>query len=278
MQGRGLSTHAFTHALDTNHHMFMKLENGKVGGPPNAQIQSPCLSDGAARPLRRAERAMWCTPAGPRQLPAAAEGVRPGVHARRPAAAPVPPSRRCTACRTTMRWWTAPWMTSARCSTPRSPGSRQAQGRRAAWGEREARASGPGLPRAACRFGAACRLPPLPTLTSAPHNRSTRHPPDSACNPPCAHAPAPRQVSKLDTGVSWVRGLDGGEFMPGLVGMNNMKANDYANAVLQVLARVTPIRCAARAVHTPTHPSMPPTCTTHPTHALTHPLLVARRA
>jgi hypothetical protein len=30
-QGRGLSTHAFTHSLETNHHMFMKLDNGKVG-------------------------------------------------------------------------------------------------------------------------------------------------------------------------------------------------------------------------------------------------------
>jgi hypothetical protein len=32
--------------------------------------------------------------------------------------------------------------------------------------------------------------------------------------------------------------------MPGLVGLNNMKANDYANAVVQVLARVNPIRWA----------------------------------
>jgi U4/U6.U5 tri-snRNP-associated protein 2 len=30
--------------------------------------------------------------------------------------------------------------------------------------------------------------------------------------------------------------------MPGLVGLNNMKANDYANVVLQALARVGPIR------------------------------------
>jgi U4/U6.U5 tri-snRNP-associated protein 2 len=50
-------------------------------------------------------------------------------------------------------------------------------------------------------------------------------------------------VSRLDADVSWVRALDGSEFMPGLVGLNNMKANDYANAVVQVLARVNPIRC-----------------------------------
>lgn len=31
LQGRGPKTNAFTHSLETNHHMFMKLENGKVG-------------------------------------------------------------------------------------------------------------------------------------------------------------------------------------------------------------------------------------------------------
>lgn len=30
MQGRGPKTNAFTHSLETNHHMFMKLDNGKV--------------------------------------------------------------------------------------------------------------------------------------------------------------------------------------------------------------------------------------------------------
>lgn len=49
-------------------------------------------------------------------------------------------------------------------------------------------------------------------------------------------------VTRLDSEVSWVRALDGSEFMPGLVGLNNMRANDYANAVLQALARVGPIR------------------------------------
>lgn len=31
LQGRGLATHAYTHSLETAHHMFMKLDNGKVG-------------------------------------------------------------------------------------------------------------------------------------------------------------------------------------------------------------------------------------------------------
>jgi hypothetical protein len=29
-QGRGQQTHAFTHALETGHHMFMKLSDGRV--------------------------------------------------------------------------------------------------------------------------------------------------------------------------------------------------------------------------------------------------------
>lgn len=38
MQGRGPKTNAFTHSLETNHHMFMKLDNGKV-----RQTQTCCL-------------------------------------------------------------------------------------------------------------------------------------------------------------------------------------------------------------------------------------------
>lgn len=30
LQGRGQQTHAFTHALETGHHMFMKLSDGRV--------------------------------------------------------------------------------------------------------------------------------------------------------------------------------------------------------------------------------------------------------
>lgn len=29
-QGRGQHTHAYTHSLETGHHMFMKLDNGRV--------------------------------------------------------------------------------------------------------------------------------------------------------------------------------------------------------------------------------------------------------
>ncbi len=50
------------------------------------------------------------------------------------------------------------------------------------------------------------------------------------------------QVRALDKSVAWSRALDGTEYMPGLAGLNNMKANDYANVVIQILVRVTPIR------------------------------------
>lgn len=55
-------------------------------------------------------------------------------------------------------------------------------------------------------------------------------------------APAAEEVGKLDSAVTWARALDGGEYMPGLVGLNNMKQNDYANVVVQALLRVWPIR------------------------------------
>ena len=50
------------------------------------------------------------------------------------------------------------------------------------------------------------------------------------------------QIARLDADVTWARALDGSEYMPGLVGLNNMRANDYANVVLQALARVPPVR------------------------------------
>ena len=48
-----------------------------------------------------------------------------------------------------------------------------------------------------------------------------------------------RQVAGLDRDVGWARGLDGTEFMPGLVGLNNMKANDYANVIIQVPCKLS---------------------------------------
>mmetsp|Transcript_8659 Transcript_8659/g.14930 ORF Transcript_8659/g.14930 Transcript_8659/m.14930 type:complete len:501 (+) Transcript_8659:1-1503(+) len=51
-----------------------------------------------------------------------------------------------------------------------------------------------------------------------------------------------QDVARLDLDVKWARALDGTEYMPGLVGLNNMKQNDYANIIVQLLARISPIR------------------------------------
>ena len=90
---------------------------------------------------------------------------------------------------------------------------------------------------------------------------------------PCPASPAcaAEDVSKLDGGVSWARALDGSEYMPGLVGLNNMKQNDYANVVVQALIRVWPIRWVVagwaarrRCVHCCTEGPRALTRTQHP--------------
>ncbi|EFJ52408.1 ubiquitin-specific protease 39, partial [Volvox carteri f. nagariensis] len=45
-QGRGLNTHAYTHSLESAHHMFMKLDNGKVYClPDNYEVLDKSLDD-----------------------------------------------------------------------------------------------------------------------------------------------------------------------------------------------------------------------------------------
>lgn len=46
LQGRGPATQAYTHALEGGHHMFMKVENGKVRrcGPSGRQGRRSCQS------------------------------------------------------------------------------------------------------------------------------------------------------------------------------------------------------------------------------------------
>jgi U4/U6.U5 tri-snRNP-associated protein 2 len=43
-------------------------------------------------------------------------------------------------------------------------------------------------------------------------------------------------------GMLTCKALDGTQFTPGIVGINNLKANDYANVALQILVCVTPFR------------------------------------
>ncbi|KAL4890906.1 snRNP assembly factor [Aspergillus ambiguus] len=50
------------------------------------------------------------------------------------------------------------------------------------------------------------------------------------------------EVNKLDKEVHDAFDLAGNRYRPGFVGMNNIKANDYLNVVVQLLAHVFPIR------------------------------------
>ena len=45
---------------------------------------------------------------------------------------------------------------------------------------------------------------------------------------------AAEDVARLDSSVRWARTLEGVDYMPGLLGLNNMKANDYVNVAIQV--------------------------------------------
>lgn len=49
-------------------------------------------------------------------------------------------------------------------------------------------------------------------------------------------------VAQLDRLQTYSRALDGTEFLPGLLGLNNVKCNDSFNAALQLLLRVRPLR------------------------------------
>ncbi|CAO2823598.1 unnamed protein product [Amaranthus hypochondriacus] len=50
------------------------------------------------------------------------------------------------------------------------------------------------------------------------------------------------QVEQLDRSKLWSRALDGSEYLPGLVGLNNIKETDFVNVTIQALMRVTPLR------------------------------------
>jgi U4/U6.U5 tri-snRNP-associated protein 2 len=51
-------------------------------------------------------------------------------------------------------------------------------------------------------------------------------------------------LAAMDTSRVWSSALDGSEYLPGVVGLNNVKATDYVNVVLQALMRVMPLRDA----------------------------------
>uniref|UniRef100_A0A673L523 Ubiquitin carboxyl-terminal hydrolase 39 n=1 Tax=Sinocyclocheilus rhinocerous TaxID=307959 RepID=A0A673L523_9TELE len=51
-----------------------------------------------------------------------------------------------------------------------------------------------------------------------------------------------QHIAGLDKHGKLYRAYDGTTYLPGIVGLNNIKANDYANVVLQALSNVPPLR------------------------------------
>ncbi|ODN05096.1 U4/U6.U5 tri-snRNP-associated protein 2 [Orchesella cincta] len=52
----------------------------------------------------------------------------------------------------------------------------------------------------------------------------------------------PEHINKLDKNGRESRAIDGTMYLPGVIGLNNIKANDYCNVVLQALCHVKPLR------------------------------------
>ncbi|KAL9273245.1 Ubiquitin carboxyl-terminal hydrolase 39-like protein [Drosera capensis] len=50
------------------------------------------------------------------------------------------------------------------------------------------------------------------------------------------------QVEQIDKIKLWSRALDGSDYLPGMVGLNNIKDTDFVNVTIQSLMRVTPLR------------------------------------
>lgn len=49
-------------------------------------------------------------------------------------------------------------------------------------------------------------------------------------------------LAQIDDGALISRSLEGSTFMPGCVGLNNLKLTEFANCIVQLLARVKPLR------------------------------------
>ena len=57
-------------------------------------------------------------------------------------------------------------------------------------------------------------------------------------------------LAAVATSRAWSRALDGAEYLPGVIGLNNLKATDYVSVVLQALMRVKPLRDAMLRLET----------------------------
>ncbi|XP_045213860.2 U4/U6.U5 tri-snRNP-associated protein 2-like [Mercenaria mercenaria] len=51
-----------------------------------------------------------------------------------------------------------------------------------------------------------------------------------------------KHIQTLDKSAKMSRAYDGTTYLPGIVGLNNIKANDYCNVILQALSHVSPLR------------------------------------
>ncbi|VDO01711.1 unnamed protein product [Rodentolepis nana] len=49
-------------------------------------------------------------------------------------------------------------------------------------------------------------------------------------------------IKSLDTNLGMVRAYNGLTYYPGFVGVNNIKANDYCNVIIQLLSHISPLR------------------------------------
>ena len=85
-----------------------------------------------------------------------------------------------------------------------------------------------------------CALPRTARYACACARAHTHTQCDPSANQQTAQPIASHLTNLQD--VTWARALDSTEYMPGLVGMNNMKLHDYANVIVQILARIQPIR------------------------------------
>ncbi|CAL8104347.1 unnamed protein product [Calicophoron daubneyi] len=52
----------------------------------------------------------------------------------------------------------------------------------------------------------------------------------------------PADIASLDTNTRMVRAYNGLPYRQGVVGLNNIKANDYCNVILQMLSHISPLR------------------------------------
>jgi U4/U6.U5 tri-snRNP-associated protein 2 len=50
------------------------------------------------------------------------------------------------------------------------------------------------------------------------------------------------EVEELDKLVTYSRALDGTDFLPGSIGLNNIKKTDYVNVIIQSLCRINSLR------------------------------------